>query len=123
MKKGRRKGNRFKKITALMLVLVLCIPNLINTSAILASSDAFSDGGGSFDDGDSTIGSMTDVTTSEANTEVPSEPEAAEDDDDIIMADFVIEGLPASIPMEAASEANTENEFAGDISSEESAEV
>ena len=123
MKKGRRKGNRLKKITALMLVLVLCIPNLINTSAILASSDAFSDGSGSFDDGDSTIGSMADVTTSETDAVTPSEPEATEDDDNIIMADFVIEGLPASIPMEAASEANMETEFAGDISSEESAEV
>lgn len=123
MKKGRRKGNRLKKITALMLVLVLCIPNLINTSAILASSDAFSDGSGSFDDGDSTVGSMTEVTPPEADSVTPSEPEEAEDDDDIIMADFVIEGLPASIPMEAASEANTENEFAGDASLEEPAEV
>ena len=71
MKKGRRKGNRLKKITALMLVLVLCIPNLINTSAILASSDAFSDGSGSIDDGDSTIGSMADVTTSETDAVTP----------------------------------------------------
>ena len=123
MKKGRRKGNGLKKITALMLVLVLCIPNLINTSAILASSDAFTDGGGSFGDGDSTVGSMTETTTSETDAVPPSEPETAEDDDDIIMADFVIEGLPASIPMEAAAEANAEAEFTGDISTEEPTEA